>query len=359
MFDQSTLPYLLQRDTIASLSGSGMHIGDRRCYPFAKQSVRCDSVEEAAKAIRDMVTQGGGPLQVGLTAMRMLARQIAIGMQPCRYETFETSCTLLSQARPTNTTLSRTLKRFLSQLCSVYPDKVLDAKTIVEHTDRIIDVFERQFDQDYDAMSNYGSLLIQDGDRILTTCFAEHSFFLSLVKAKNAGKRIAVAVCETRPYLQGARLTAPSLVESGIVCELITDSACAHAMSVGKVNRYMTAADVVAMDGSLANKTGTLQNALCAKHFACEYHAFAMSPDSSILKATCIKNEYRDGKEVCEVRGVATTSANVKGWYPAFDIVPAELVCAIITPKGVLKPSDIARYYALHTDSPHQSGDKS
>jgi methylthioribose-1-phosphate isomerase len=344
------LPPLLKKSTIAKIEGRQLLIGDRRSYPWEMQFVPCDSVDAVSQAIKDMVTQGGGPLQVGLTTMRFIARKIHAGEMPDHARTFLDAAQKLSSARPTNTTMARTLQHVVSHIarwyvCSGVQD--VHANDLVGFVDSIIDSQEAAFDADYDIMGDLGSRCISDSDGILTTCFAEHSFLVSLAKAKEQGKSFTVFVPETRPYLQGARLTAPSLHEMGIDAYVITDGMGAHYMRDGAIQLYMTAADLVTMDGTVVNKVGTLANAISANHYDIPYYAFAMSPDPSKKSSKDIIMEERDGKEILDIRGVSTTLDSMKGRYPAFDIIDPPLVDGIITPKGILKPHEIAREFDL------------
>lgn len=341
MFDTDRLPYLLRRDTIARIDGERLLIGDRRRFPFERCSVPCTTIAEVASALKQMVTQGGGPLQVALTAMRFVARRCAAGAMVATVATFEAAAAELAAARRTNTTMARTLQRFTTALKEANPDGTLAP----EQVDVLIDHLEQSFDRDYDAMSDYGADLLVDGDSVLTTCFAEHSFLMSLIKARDAGKQVSVLVSETRPYLQGARLTAPSLQELGIPCELITDGMGSHALADGKANRYMTAADVVAMDGSVANKTGTLANAISAKAFGLPYHVLAMSPDPTKSSSSDFELEWRDGNELLKIGDQPVTLASIAGWYPAFDVIDHSLVTGIVTPQGIFTFDTLAKQY--------------
>lgn len=338
------LPWLLQKSNIAHIEHGEVLIGDRRQYPWEHSFVACSSVEQIARALREMVTQGGGPLQVGLTTMRFVARRIETGEETHTLSTFRKAADTLSAARPTNTTMRRTLQSIVEHLRPYYAAE--GPKTgIISYIDALIDTIEAGFDSDYQKMSDAGSQSISDGDGILTTCFAEHSFVLSLLKAKEEGKDITVFVPETRPYLQGARLTAPTLQELDIPVQLITDGMGAHYMAEGTITRYMTAADVVAMDGTVVNKVGTLANAICAHYYRIPYTVFAMSPDPTIHTASDIVMEERDGNEVLRFNGELTTLETITGRYPAFDCINATLVTTIITPRGLVLPQEIGALY--------------
>lgn len=338
------LPWLLQKSNIAHIEAGAVLIGDRRRYPWERTFVTCSSVEQVAQAIRGMVTQGGGPLQVGLTTMRFVARRIEAGDEANRLSTFIKAAEQLSSARPTNTTMRRTLATIVEHLRPYYAEAIPQTD-ITGLMDSIVTDIEAGFDIDYQKMSDAGAQCISDGDGILTTCFAEHSFILSLMKAKEEGKDVTVFVPETRPYLQGARLTAPSLEELGIPVQLITDGMGAHYMAESAITHYMTAADVVAMDGTVVNKTGSLANAICAHYYQIPYTVFAMAPDPTIHIASDIIMEERDGKEVLHFNGKMTTLKTIKGRYPAFDCIEASLVTSIVTPRGLALPQEIRALY--------------
>ena len=348
----SRLPSLLKKANIARISGNSLLVGDRRRYPWEHTFVSCASVDDIARAIRDMVTQGGGPLQVAMTTMRFLARQIHDGTVSASMNTFLDAARLLSAARSTNTTMHRTLDSIVVDIASWYQCgdmKQAYGDDFVAFVDTVVDTYEQRFDADYDTMSDIGSTTIADGEGILTTCFAEHSFILSLVKAREQGKRITIYVPETRPYLQGARLTAPALAELGIQAYLITDGMGVHMMAQGVVSHYMTAADLVAMDGTVVNKVGTLANAVGADYYHIPYHVFAMSPDITKAGLSDIVMEERDGAEILRFNGVPTTLETMVGRYPAFDCIPASLVDAIITPRGLTTPAGIGALYGVAT----------
>ena len=341
------LPYLLRKENIARIEGDVLLVGDRRVFPFERTSVACHSVAEAAAAIRSMVTQGGGPVQVALESMRFTARLMEKGKLPHAYETFADAVSLLGSSRPTNTTMRRTMQNMLEDIKQSYDDGTMSSIGVVRTIDALVDDQEALFNQKYERMSDLGCSLIMDGDRILTTCFAEHSFLLSVRKAREDGKSVQVFVSETRPYLQGARLTAPSLEEMGVPVTLITDGMCAHLMDEGSVTRYMTAADLVAFDGTVVNKTGTLQTAICAAWYGIPYHVFSLSPDVSKQNRSDIVMEEREGKDVCFALGQRTTTKTMHGRYPAFDIIPSRLVTSIITSDGVFDPSGIGERYRM------------
>ncbi|MGD9927006.1 MAG: translation initiation factor 2 [Sphaerochaeta sp.] len=332
-----TLPYLLRSENIARIEGKHLLIGDRRVYPFEKRFERCSSIPEVASALKRMVTQGGGPLEVALTAMVFVAEQMKEGSAEKEFRELENAAARLIASRPTNTTMKRTLLSLL--------DELRGDPGFIERVAPLVEARRKAFDQLYHQLGRAGSSLISDKAGVLTTCFAEHTFLLSLAYAKEEGKEIRVFVPETRPYLQGSRLTAPSLQEMGIEVSVITDGMGATFLGNGDVNLYMTAADLVCMDGTVVNKVGTLGNAIAAKRFQVPYYAFSVSPDPTKQDASGIQMEWRSAGEVTQCMGKATSSDGMKALYPAFDIISPDLVTGVVTGKGVLKPEEIKRNF--------------
>lgn len=347
----SLLPFLLQKRNIARIEGDALLVGDRRVFPFERRFVPCHTVDEVARAIKEMVTQGGGPLQVSLTTVEWLATKMRHGAVPRTFDTFAGACRTLKASRPTNTTMARTLDGLLDDIRPLFADAPEPghgkAGTVAVVSDAIVALVrerEATFDSVYERMGRFGATLIQDGDRILTTCFAEHTFLLSLLFARQEGRTASIYVSETRPYFQGARLTAPSLDELGFDVRLICDGMGAYYIEEGMIDRYMTAADLVCADGTVVNKTGTLANAVCAHVFGIPYYAFSMAPDCSRRGRSDIVMEERDGRETCHALGNPTTSPDITGRYPAFDIIPSRFVSSVITAEGIFKPEQIGNH---------------
>ena len=186
--------------------------------------------------------------------------------------------------------------------------------------------------------------LIQEGDGILTNCFAEAGFVLALAFAKRDGKKFTVYIPETRPYLQGAKLTAPSLFEIGIEVVLITDNMPAHIMSEGKIQKFITAADLVTLDGHVVNKVGTFQNAIAAHAHSIPFFAFAWGRDDTKAGRDDIVVEERNPAEIRLALGKPTTLHSINARYPTFDITPPSYVSGIVTIHGVLSPNTLDNY---------------
>ena len=184
-----------------------------------------------------------------------------------------------------------------------------------------------------------------DGDRVLTHCIAGAALCWMLWIAKHQGKTIHLIPTETRPYLQGARLTAQSAVEMGIDCTLITDGMPAHLMSQGMVDKFICAADRITLDGHITNKVGTLQIAIAAHYHGIPFYVLGYDgPDPQ----TEIRRRDRDrvarwpGSAI--LWGQRTAVEGIDALYPAFDITPPHLISGIVTDRGVF-PAHLVRDY--------------
>ena len=337
----SYLPFILKSINIARIENNTILIGDRRAYPFKKEFVACHSIEEVAVAIETMVTQGGGPMRAAMVGMLFLAGKADRGEIKPSADIFIKAKERLQITRPTNTTMARILEDLVDIICK----EIEIGKSLESAVQDYIDNFQKEYEKSYFTMAEIGSGLIEDGDGVLTMCFAETSFILTIALALEQGKNIKVYSPETRPYLQGARLTAPCLMEIGADVTLITDSMCAHVMSQGKIQKYMTAVDIVTSDGWVANKIGTFQNAVTANYHGIPYFPLAIDPDMTRKGRESIIIEERDPEEVKMIRGVPTTRPDMKAYYPAFDIVPPHLISGIITPKGLISAYGLGNVY--------------
>jgi methylthioribose-1-phosphate isomerase len=186
------------------------------------------------------------------------------------------------------------------------------------------------------ALGRHTAELLPDKATVLTHCWAD-LYLVELVRAA-AGKDLAFICTETRPYLQGARLTAETLAEMGADTTVITDGMGAAVLSGGTVDALVTAADRVTMDGHVVNKIGTLGLAVAAHAFGVPFHAMVQAPDRLAPTAADVPIEYRDGTEIVNRPGI-------RGLYPAFDITPPRFVSTVVTDRGPFDPRQLADYY--------------
>lgn len=197
------------------------------------------------------------------------------------------------------------------------------------------------------SIGRHGAPLLEDGDTVLTHCnagglaTAEYGTALAVIyTAVEQGKRIKVFADETRPLLQGARLTAWELKERGIDVTVLVDGAAASAMARGWIDKVVTGADRIARNGDVANKIGTMPLAVSAARFGIPFYVAApfSTLDPNLASGREIPIEERAPEEVAEFAGVRTAPEDVKVYNPAFDVTPAELVAAIITDAGIFRP---------------------
>lgn len=335
------LPFLLRRENVARYEDGEVVMCDRREYPFREVFFHCKDVETVAQAIEDMVTQGGGPQYVGLYAMAMLAGQVADQKVDQQRQAFDQARQRLVNTRPTNTSMARHLDNAIKIMNQALDEGQSIESTLLECIEKIRDIsYEKHL-----KCGEYGASLIADGDGILTMCFAETSLLMTLAIAKQEGKHMQVYTPETRPYLQGARLTAPSIHEIGVPVKIITDNMPTHVISEGKIQKYFTAADLVTLDGHVVNKIGTFQNALAAHYHGVPYFVFTQAADKFKPDRESIEIEARNPEEIKMCRGVPTTIPDIGAYYPAFDITPPHFVAGVITQHGILSPYDLARYF--------------
>ncbi len=335
------LPFVLKRDNVARYEDGVVYIGDRRKYPFKKEFLRCDDVEDVARAIEDMVTQGGGPWVAAVFAMVMAAKKVEGKSLDEQLDYLRKSKIRLTNTRPTNTALARRLDDALQ----IVEKAAKEEESIEQALLTWIRETRDKVYENYEYRARLGASLVDDGDGVLTMCFAETAFILAMAFAKEEGKKIQVFTPETRPYLQGARLTAPSLHELDIPVQIITDNMPAHVMSQGKIQKYFTAADLITLDGHVCNKIGTFQNAIAAHHHSIPYFVFMWGADYKSPDRASIEIEDRDPAEIRACRGVPTTIDEIGAYYPAFDITPPYMVSGVITVHGILSPYDLKRHF--------------
>jgi methylthioribose-1-phosphate isomerase len=310
------------------LTDDGVRILDRRVFPARRVWVTCRTVEEVARAIEDMVTQSCGPYFAALYGMVLAAREGA---------DLERAGARLIATRPTNNQLRTAVHAVLSTVDSSRPEESVLAAA-------------RAGDERYRARSRalgeYTAKLLPYTGTVLTHCWADLYLVELVLAARRAGKRLAFVCTETRPYLQGARLTAETLNEMGVDTTVITDGMGAAVLGRGTVDALVTAADRITMDGHVVNKIGTLGLAIAAREFGVPFLAMVQAPDREALTATDVPIEYRSGDEVLTVQGRRIVHGrDITGHYPAFDVTPPRFVTSVVTDRGAFAPGALADYY--------------
>ncbi|MFF5249541.1 S-methyl-5-thioribose-1-phosphate isomerase [Streptosporangium sp. NPDC000095] len=326
------------------ITEDAVEILDRRVYPFEHRWVRCATSEDVAVAIERMVTQSTGPSFAATAGMTLAARE-ARGEPPGRAAArLREAGDRLIATRPTNNhirdaveaVLAATVNGPLPQACG---DELVEAVT------RAASEHDAAYLASSAAMGRHAAALLDDGARVLTHCWADAYLIATVEAAQEAGKRLEFICTETRPYLQGARLTAPTLVEMGYRPTLITDGMVASVLSDGLADVALTAADRVTMDGHVVNKVGTLGVALAARAFDVPYYVVIPAPDPRAPGIDDVVIERRNGDEVLHVLGTRTAGEGVTGHYPAFDATPPHLVTRIVTENGAYPAERVSEHF--------------
>jgi len=320
----------------------GIDLLDQTLLPQEEVVVRLTTVDAVAEAIGTMRVRGAPAIGVvAAYGMVVAIDEQGAGISAAR---MRDAADALRATRPTAVNLAWALDRMLSRF-----DHVKDQPHDAVH-DKLLAEARRIHTEDIEAnrtIGRNGAALLPDGARVLTICntgaLATGGYgtaFGVIRSAHEQGKLRFVYACETRPRLQGARLTAWELLQNGIPFKLLSDGAAAYLMSRGEVDAVLAGADRIAANGDSANKIGTYGLAVAAKH-----HGIPMvivAPTSTIDPSTpsgvSIPIEERGEDEVLAPRGVRFAPEGAAAWNPAFDVTPAELITAIVTETGVHRP---------------------
>lgn len=337
----SRLPYLVQPDNVVRYQDNTVWILDRRIYPFKKEFVICRTYEEVAKAIYQMVTQSSGPIYAVAYGMALAAHSIKRKSASEQIETMSVAAKVLGEARPTNNLIKYQADRMLdTAIESIHAGTDTEA-VMLDATRELIDSNYRRSSK----LGQYAAELIKDGYTILNHCWAEAAIVYTLLHALDQGKKVSAICSETRPYLQGSRLTANAISEMGIPTTVICDNMPGRAMQLGKVNCFFSGTDRVTLSGHVINKVGTFQAALSAHYYGIPYYALCYEPDKNAHTDKNVVIEDRDPDETLFCLGNRVATDGVTGYYPAFDVTPPTLVNSIVTPKGLYTPYTIKNYF--------------
>ncbi len=312
---------------------------DQRLLPHEERWLVLSRWEEVAEAIRTMRVRGAPA--IGIAAAYALA--LAAQERP-DLEHLQRVADALRRTRPTAVNLAWALDRMLARLRSLPHASSQDVhRVLVEEAHRI----HREDIEANRKIGDLGAALLPSRARVLTLCntgaLATGGYGTALGILRSAwaqGKLQMVYACETRPVLQGARLTAWELLREGIPFRLIVDAAAGALLAQGRVDAVVVGADRIARNGDTANKIGTYTLAvLAARHGVPLYVAAPSSTvDLSASSGAAIPIEERDEAEVLMVQGHPVAPSGARAWNPAFDVTPHELIAAIITERGVLRP---------------------
>lgn len=327
---------------------------DQRKLPLQEVYVVCEDYKAVADAIQNMTIRGAPAIGVA-AAMGVALGALGIGVKTFDdfYAKILNICKTIEATRPTAVNLSWATTR-MKRLCKSYKDLPLD-----ELQKRLKDEAIRICFEDIETnrqMGRNGAVLFADGDRVLTHCnagaLATAGFGTALgvlYSATEEGKTLKVYADETRPYLQGARLTAWELTKAGIDTTVITDTMAGHLMARGVIDKVIVGADRIAANGDVANKIGTYSLAILAWHHKLPFYVAApMSTiDYSIMTGNEIVIEERSAREVTHIGVTQITPDAAKIIHPAFDVTPASFITAIITERGLATPPNVTTLSAL------------
>lgn len=328
-------------DTVRAVlwRGDRLRLLDQRRLPFVEDYVDCMSAADVAQAIRDLVVRGAPA--IGIAA----AWGVVLASQRGR-EALEDALPMLRAARPTAVNLMWALDRM--------------QRAILLGSDALALEREAQAIEDEDLAANrhmgeLGAALLGEHVGVLTHCntgslaTAGYGTALGVIRAGSSSGQIArVFAGETRPWLQGARLTMWELMRDRIPATLVSDSAAAHLMKTGDVQWVVVGADRIAANGDTANKIGTYQLAIVARHHGVRFMVVAPSStvDMSTANGDGIEIELRDPVELLSHNGQRTVVDEALAWNPVFDVTPAAMIDAIVTERGVIERPDAAKMAA-------------
>ena len=314
---------------------------DQTRLPLEEKFVTCRTYQEVAAAIRDMIIRGAPA--IGVAAAMGVAVGVLRADEAGLDSQFETICDTLAKTRPTAVNLFWAIDR----MKRVYAN--MRGRPVAEIRRRLVEEALKVREEDIAicrAIGRNGAVLVPDEKTVLTHCnagalaTAGYWTALGVIRAAvECGKKVDVFADETRPFLQGARLTVWELQQDGIPTTLITDNMAGHFMKAGRIGCVVVGADRIAANGDVANKVGTYSVAVLAKENGVPF--FVAAPistlDLTLASGDQIPIEQRAAAEVTHVFGTAVAPAGTRVENPAFDVTPSRYVSAIITEKGVAR----------------------
>lgn len=334
------MPFLLKYENVAWYENGKVRILDRRVYPTEVRFVECTDYKEVVKCIQDMVTQSTGPYTAVGMGMALAAYECKDKPEKEQEEFLKKASDELAHSRPT------AAHRY-GKVTGHCLDSALKAlkegrDTVQACVDRTIESLNRRYST-MQIVGDYLCDIIPDNGTILTQCYGETIIATVIRAAHKKNKNFRAFCAETRPFFQGARLTASCFAEMGIDTTVLCDNMIAWALQTQGIDLFTSACDAMALDGHIANKVGSFQIAILSKYFGIPYYVTGL-PDIGKKTKDDITIEMRDPEQVLSARGVRNCRPEVHGLYPAFDIVPPHLITGLVTDKGVYVP-ELLRYY--------------
>jgi methylthioribose-1-phosphate isomerase len=333
------------------LQSGAVQLIDQTALPDTFRIVECRALDEIADAIRTMKVRGAPAIGATAAFGMVLGARGYLGNEPHPFLAhLESVAEVLKGTRPTAVNLAWAVDRSMAAARAI----LAPAPSEGEHIDivrqaraKLVSVARELADEDVaanKAMGRHGAELIPAQANVLTHCntgslaTVEYGTALGVIRAAiGAGKRVHVYVDETRPFLQGARLTAWELQEDGIPFTLITDAMAGHFISRGEVDLVIVGADRIAANGDVANKIGTYTLAVLCKENSIPFYVAAPTStiDLTVASGADIPIEQRSQREITHIAGVRVAPIGTQAAHPAFDVTPARYVTAIISEQGV------------------------
>jgi methylthioribose-1-phosphate isomerase len=325
----------------------GVRMIDQRILPTEEKYLMLRSYEEVAEAIKKMVVRGAPAIGVSAAMGLALGAKQSVGTSVADLEfDFDYMCEVMGKTRPTAVNLFWAIERMRAAFTRARA-QIDDVEEIKQMLVREAQAVYKEDLESNRSMGRFGGELLEDGSTVLTHCNAgalaaagDYGTALGVIRgARDAGKRIAVIADETRPFLQGARLTAWELHKDEIPVTLITDNMAGHVMKKGQVDAVVVGADRIAANGDAANKIGTYMVAVLARQHDIPFYVAApiSTIDLNSISGDDIPIEERDAREVTHIREQRLAPEGIEVQNPAFDVTPNELITAIITDKGVAR----------------------
>src|SRR5437870_9440344 len=330
-------------------TNEGVRMLDQRLLPNEEKYLMLRSYEEVADAIKKMVVRGAPAIGVSAAMGLALGASQSVGTSVADLEfDFNFMCKVMEATRPTAVNLFWAIERMRGVIAKAKSENVRDEEEIKKRlTEEALLIYNEDIEANR-AIGLFGGELIPDGATVLTHCNAgalatagDYGTALGVIRgAIKTGKKVAVIADETRPFLQGARLTAWELAKDNIPVTVITDNMAGHVMKQGKVDCVVVGADRIAANGDTANKIGTYMVAVLAMQHNIPFYVAA--PLSTVDLSTATGDDIpiveRDAKEVTHVREHQLTPDGVDVHNFAFDVTPNELIAAIVTDRGIARP---------------------
>ena len=321
-------------------TGEALELLDQRKLPFQVEHLACTSSDEVAAAIHALAVRGAPAIGIAAAwGVVLAARAIEAAVGEAAALKIEPALQRLNAARPTAVNLAWALAR----MRRVLKPAGAEWRQVLENEAQAIATEDLAANRHMGAL---GASLIASGSGVLTHCntgslaTAGFGTALGVIRAGVAEGRVnQVFADETRPWQQGARLTVWELQQDGIDATLIADSAAAHLMKTGAVQWVIVGADRICANGDTANKIGTYQLAIAARHHGVKFMVVAPSStvDMDTASGELIEIEERDPAEMLGIGGVRLVAEGIRAWNPVFDVTPGELIDAIVTEKGVIE----------------------